>query len=180
MIISISGTPGSGKSTLAKNLARELKLKLYLVGEIVREIAEKRNLSIVDLDKAAVHDGAIDREIDKIHLKLKKKDNFVIDSRIAFKFFPKSLKIFLYCKPEITARRIFKSKRETERMSLKETLKEVRQRNKIDVLRYKKYYHVDIDSLDNYELAIDTSYMNAEKISRNVADFIKKHQALKK
>lgn len=174
MIITISGTPGSGKTTLAKNLAKKLKLKLYLVGEMVREIAEKKGISIFELDKTAVHEARIDREIDKIHLKLKKEDNFIIDSRIAFKFFPKSLKIFLYCKPEIAARRIFESRRETEKLSLKETLREVRQRNKLDVFRYKKYYHVNIDNLDNYDMAIDTSCMNAKKISGIVMDFIKK------
>ncbi|MFH0831400.1 MAG: cytidylate kinase family protein [archaeon] len=159
MIISISGTPGSGKTTLANFLSGKLRMKEYLVGEMVRKIAEKKGISIVALDKKAVSDRAIDREIDKIHLKLKNKDNFIIDSRVAFKFFPKSLKIFLYCSPAVAAKRIFESKRETERMNLKKTLQEVRQRNRLDRLRYKKYYGIDLDYAGNYDIIVDTSRM---------------------
>ncbi len=172
MIISISGTPGSGKSTLAEFLAKKLKLKLYLVGEMVRDIAEKKGLSIFELDKAAAHERSIDREIDKIHKKIIGK-NVVIDSRIAFHFFPKSLKIFLYCKPEIAAKRIFESRRKTEKMNFKQTLQEIRQRNKIDVLRYKKYYHIDIDDFDNYDLIIDTSKMEMNEMNEIALKTIK-------
>lgn len=174
MIISISGTPGSGKTTLAKFLAKKLKLKLYLVGEMVRKIAEKKGISIFELDKAAVNESRIDREIDRIHSKLKNKDNFVIDSRIAFHFFPNSLKIFLFCKPEIAAKRIFKSRRPEEKMNFKQTLQEIRQRNKIDRLRYKKYYHVDIDNLANYDLTIDTSKMKMNEMNNAVLKAVKK------
>ena len=164
MIITISGTPGSGKTTLAEFLAKKLNLRIYLVGELVRKIAEKKGLSIIELDKKAVNDKGIDREIDKIHAKLKGKDNFVMDSRVAFKFFPDSLKIFLYCKPEIAAKRIFKSKRKTEEMGFKEPLKELEQRNKLDVIRYKRYYCIDIDNPKNYDLIVDTSKMNMEQM----------------
>lgn len=173
MIISISGTPGSGKTTLAKFLARKLRLRLYLVGELVRKIAEKKGLSIVELDKKAVSDTSIDREIDKIHSKLKGKDSFVIDSRVAFKFFPSSLKIFLYCSPEIAARRIFGDKRETEKLPFQKMLQEIRQRNRIDALRYKKYYHVSIDDAKNYDIVVDTSRMDIKEMCSALLGAIK-------
>jgi|SRR3989338_8473470 len=174
MIITISGTPGSGKTTLAKFLSKKLNLGLCLVGEIVRKIAEKKGLSIVELDKKAVSDTRIDREIDKIHLKLREEDNFVIDSRVAFKFFPKSLKIFLYCKPEIAAGRIFKSKRKTEQLPFQKMLWEIKQRNRLDALRYKRYYHLDIDNIRNYDIIVDTSGMSIRKMCNTVLNAIKK------
>ena len=178
MIITISGTPGSGKTTLAKFLSKKLNLELYLVGEMVRDIAEKRNLSIVELDKAALHNRIIDKEIDKIHAKLKGKDNFVIDSRVAFNFFPGSLKIFLYCKPEIAAARIFKSKRKTEKLPLKKMLQEIKQRNQLDALRYRRYYHLDIDNLRNYDIVADTSGMSLRKMCNTALNAIKKCAAI--
>lgn len=176
MIISISGTPGSGKTTLARFLTKKLKLKLCVVGKMVRDIAKKRGLSIMELDKAALHDKTIDKEIDKIHSKLKKEDNFVIDSRIAFKFFPGSFKIFLICRPEVAAKRIFKAKRPSEdgRSNLKRMLKEIKERNRIDVLRYRKYYHINIDDLRNYDLVIDTSNLDTKEMNKVVLSAMKK------
>ncbi len=174
MIISISGTPGSGKSTVAEHLAKRFGMKFYSVGEIARRIAIKKGVRIDELSALAIKSKAIDIEIDRIHKKLKNKDNFVIDSRIAFKFFPSSLKIFVYCKPEVAARRIFKAKRKTEKTrNLKGILQEIRRREKLDVKRYKNLYGVNFEDKRNYDLVFDTSRMNRQEMFKQILSAVK-------
>ena len=151
MIITVCGKPGSGKSTLARYLAKKFHYKFVSIGDEARKIAVRMGISIVELSKRAEKYKKIDRMIDSFHFKYKYKDNVVMDSRIAFHFFPKSLKIFLNVSPEIAAKRILAAKRFTEKeKTLKEALQEIKKRFQVDRRRYKKYYNVDIYSIKNY------------------------------
>lgn len=164
MIFTISGNPGSGKTTVAEFLSKKFKLKLYTVGEMARQIAAKRGISVEELSKLALKDSRIDREIDSIHKKI--HGNFILDSRIGFHFFPKAIKMFLYCEPLVAAKRIYKAKRPTERLSLKETIKEIEKRQQTDRKRYKKYYGIDIQDIKNYDIIIGTSNMNKTQVDK--------------
>src|SRR3989338_7586745 len=96
MIITIAGTPGAGKSSVAKLVAKKLKLKHYSTGDYMRQIALKRNISLMELSKIAEKDKTIDKELDNWQIKSgKTKDNFVIDSRLGFYFIPHSIKVLL-------------------------------------------------------------------------------------
>ena len=94
MIITISGKAGSGKSTVAKQLAKKLNLKHYSIGDIMRQIAKERNLSLNELSKLAEKDKSIDTELDKKQLELRNKKDFIIDGRLTAYFIPKAN--FLY------------------------------------------------------------------------------------
>ena len=170
--ITISGTPGSGKSTVARYIAKQLKVKFFSVGEMARKIAVKKGISVDKLSEMAVKDSRIDYEIDKVHKTI--KGNFVLDSRIAFEFFPDSFSIFLYCKPRVAAQRIWKDKRKTETFNLKQTEKEVERRAKLDIIRYKKHYGIDISDFENYDVVIDTSEMDEKQVEKTVFDAVKK------
>lgn len=174
MIISISGTPGSGKSTIAEYLAKKLNMKFYSVGEIAREIAAKKHIRIDKLSELAIKNKQIDMEIDKIHKILENEDNFVIDSRIAFKFFPSSLKIFVYCRPRVAAERIFNAKRKTEKTkTLKDVLQEIKKREKLDVKRYKNIYGVNFEDKKNYEIVFDTSNIDKKEMFEKILSAVK-------
>ncbi len=112
MIITISGMIGSGKSTVADELARIFKYKRYSSGDFMRQLAQKKNMSLIELSRIAEKDPEIDREIDKRQIELgQKEDNFVIDGRLAWHFIPKSVKIYLDVSNEEAAKRIYKDKR---------------------------------------------------------------------
>jgi len=88
MIITISGKAGSGKSTVAKELARKLNLKHYSIGDIMRQIAKERNISLNELSKLAEKDESIDLELDKKQIDLRDKNDFIIDGRLTAYFLP--------------------------------------------------------------------------------------------
>ena len=47
MIITISGKAGSGKSTVAKELAKQLNLQHFSIGDIMRKMAKEKNISVM-------------------------------------------------------------------------------------------------------------------------------------
>ncbi len=175
MIIALGGKAGTGKSTVAEFIARKLKLKHYSNGDFMRELAEKRGISLLELSKIAETTREIDEMLDKRQKELgKKEDNFVIDSRLGFHFIPKAKKIFLDCDLEIRARRILDDKsRKEKNEDLKSAIKNIRARESSELLRYKKYYNIDPYNPENYNLVIDTTALTVKQTSEKIIEFLK-------
>ena len=78
MIITISGKPGAGKSTVAHLLTKNLKFGEYSMGNIRRELAQKRGMTLQQYNKLGETNPSTDTEIDKYQEQLgRTKDNFV-------------------------------------------------------------------------------------------------------
>jgi len=75
MIISIGGDLGSGKSTLAKQLAEALGWKRYSMGQLHRDMAVSRGMTLVEHNKLAESDANIDLEVDKYQENLGKTED---------------------------------------------------------------------------------------------------------
>lgn len=181
MIITIAGDPGSGKSTVAKAVAKALNMKHYSAGDFMREMAQERGISLMDLTRQSEKDIEIDHEIDRRTEALaKKEDNFVIDSRIGFHFIPNSVKIFLKTDPKKAAERTWKDitsgKRQTENQykSQDEVLRAIIERQQIEKRRYLKHYDVDMLDMSNYEFILDATDMSIQEEVDTVLDYIKK------
>ena len=170
MIITISGVPGSGKSTVAGIVAKKLKMKHYSVGGIMRELAAKRGMTILELSRLAEKDGSIDEELDARQKALGKKDNIVVDSRLGFHFIPGSFKVFLYVSPDEAGRRIFAARRngEQENVTLAGTTLNIRHRKASEQLRYRKLYGVDPHKKAYYDVCIDTTRMCPEEVADRI------------
>lgn len=181
MIITISGKPGTGKSSVAKRLAEKLHLKHYSTGDLMRQMTVERKMSLIQLSELAQKDPSIDRELDERQKKLgKTEDNFIIDARIAFHFIPQSIKIFCDANIDIAAQRVFKSKRNEEKLpSVEATKKELIKRIESEKGRYKKYYGVDYYDMKNYDLVIDTDGVTVEDMVKTVLDFLKEKRLIK-
>jgi len=176
MIITIGGTAGSGKSTVAKLLAKKLGFKHYSMGDMQREIAEERRISLLELGKIEEQDRSFDEEVDQRQIGLgKNEDNFVIDARLGFHFIPNSVKIFLDADFEERARRILADTiRKEHNVNLENTKENMRIRKSSEQKRYKKYYGLDPYDKKHYDLVVDTTSINAEKVVEKILKFIGK------
>jgi len=174
MIIAISGKAGSGKSTVAKLLASKLRLRHYSIGDLMREMAKEKGLSLVELNKKAETDRSIDDELDSKLKKLASHDNFVIDGRLTAFFIPNAnAKIFLDAEDEVRARRILQDRRLVERgEDLKETLVNIELRETSEKKRYKQYYGADYHDNKLYDKVIDTTNKIAEEVVKEIIEFI--------
>lgn len=165
MIITISGKAGSGKSTVATELSRKLKLKHYSIGDLMRQMAKVRKITLAELGRIAEKDKSIDKDLDKMQMDLRNKDNFVIDGRLTAFFIPDSnLKVFLECEDKVRAERILKDEREEEGNDIKEVIRHIKERESSERKRYKKYYDVDYYDKKMYNLIIDTSIISVKEV----------------
>ena len=177
MIITISGTAGSGKSTVGKLLAKKLKYKHYSMGDLQRQIAEQRGITLLELGKLEETDPSIDKELDQKQIQLgKTEDYFIIDGRLSFHFIPHSLKIFLDSDLDVRAKRVYTDKisdRSTEKnFSLEDTKKKMLERELSEVKRFTEFYHVNPYDKKNYDLIIDATNMTIEENADLIIRFI--------
>jgi len=178
MIITIAGMPGSGKSTLAREIAKYLKMKHYSMGDLQRQFAKERRMTITELGIAEEKDPSLDNEIDSRQKELgEKNDDFVIDSRLGFHFIPHSFKIFLKVDMDVAARRIFIQKRAEEKeVSLTEVKRKLLERIASEKKRYKAYYGIDHYALSNYDCVIDTTSLKVANCVKVLLTAIEKHK----
>jgi len=183
MIITIGGDAGSGKTTVSEMLAKKLKYSFHSMGTMFRRIAIFQGLPVEELEKHASEHPHIDKDLDDFQKKLgENEDNFVLESRLGWKFIPHSFKIFLKVDEELAAERVLKDhldgKRKSEREfeTLKEALAAIRQRRKLDLARYKKLYKVNHLDPKHYDLVIDTTGKTVEQVTKEILDELKKRK----
>lgn len=169
--ISLAGDLGSGKSTVSDILIKRLGAEYYSTGAIVRSVAEKRGMTVVELNKYMETHPELDKEIDDGLVALSEVDKrLIIDSRMAWHFTKGTFKVYLSVDLETSAIRIMSANRKGEHASsLEETMKETKARRESEKKRYFEQYGVNIKDLSNYSLIVDTTYATPEEIAECIA-----------
>ena len=175
MIITISGTVGSGKSSVGILVAKKLGFKYYCIGDLRREMAKKRGISLAELNKLGEKDPSTDLEPDKFaEEKGKIENNFVMVGRTSFHFIPKSVKIFLDVDPKTGAERVLNHNRNNEKYNnLNEAIEKIKMRLESDELRYRKYYNLNIFDKKNYDYIIDTTNLTIKEVVDKIIEKIR-------
>jgi cytidylate kinase len=177
-IITVSGPHGTGKSTYAKALAEALGLRYVCAGELFRELAKERNLSLEAFSSLAAKDPAIDKLIDERTKTEAKKGGTVIDAQLGAWMLKDiaDVKVLMVAPDEVRFKRIA----ERDRTSLESAKNETIAREEIQKQRYKKYYGIDVDDLSIYDIQIDTSPYSVEQTKSLVIKEVRNLLAKKK
>ena len=156
-------------------------MKFVSIGDLMKNLADKKGISLIELSKQAETDEKIDKYLDDELIKLAKKEkNLVITTRTGFFLLPKSLKIFVKCDPKIAAERILrdvkkkKRKSESEIKTFEDALKLVKDRLKSEKKRYKGYYGIDYLDEKNYDYILDTTKLDIKTSIKKTLEFVKK------
>jgi CMP/dCMP kinase len=181
MQVSITGEPGCGKTTVAKLVAQLLSAEYTSTGSIQRGIAASMGISTLELNQRAESDPSIDRRIDAHTTAIGQSNKkVVVDSRLAWRFLPGSVKVFLVCPPEVAATRVFDQNRANESYtSREEAINQLIARHDSEKLRFAKYYGAQLGNLRNYDVVIDTSIARPEVIAAAVVETAKQSASLK-
>lgn len=181
MIISFNGDHGSGKSTIAEKVSDALGYSRFYMGQIFRDMAKGKGMSLPEFQKIHKYDSSADKEVDDYVVKLSKEnDNFVIESRTAWHFIPGSLKIYLKVSDREAAKRVFNEAHNENRKnelvdagSLEEIIKNLQDRKERDDDRYQRYYGINIRDEKNYDFILDTTRLSIGEVFERVMNFIK-------
>ncbi len=159
MRVTIGGCPGSGKTTLSVKLAGAFQLAHVSAGQVFRDMASERGVSLEEFSKMAEMDESIDLEVDK-RQKQRAVENTVIEGRITAHLVDADMKIWLSASLEVRARRIASR----ENIQYEEALKKTEERETSERKRYEKYYGIDVGDLSVYDVVLNTELWEAEGV----------------
>lgn len=168
MLITISGLPGSGKTTVARLVAQALALEHVYAGNIFREQARARGLSLEDYLRRAESDPAIDQELDRRMRERAAAGRAVLEGRLAAFAADEAgvpaLKVFLDASEAVRAERI----RAREGGATADRLRDIQAREASDRRRYRALYGVDYHDHDRYDLVLDTGQRTPADIAEAI------------
>lgn len=179
MKITISGKHGAGKTSVAKKLAKTLNYDFISVGNLQREIAVKKGMTIMELMEIGKKDKSIHIEMDEKTMEAgKTRKNLIMEGLIAFHFIPHSYKIFLDVDGDVGVKRIFEDERKDEprASSLEETKERLKKRLENVRESFQKYYKIDFLDPSHYNFIIDTTDLTTQEVIDKILNKINKEQ----
>ena len=160
LFITVSGPPGCGATTVCEGLSAALDCGYVSGGDIFRELADDRGMSLSQLIAKTDETDEIDRALDQRLRTIAEKwgasnKPFVLESRLAGWLAGNraDLRIWLDAPEEVRV----------ERTADREEMEaEMRVREVSEAGRYRSYYGIDVDDRSFYDLAINTARWSPE------------------
>jgi cytidylate kinase len=175
-VIAIGGLHGTGKSTYARVLAEEFGLRHVSAGQIFRETAKQRNVTLQDLNELARSDPRLDQLIDQKTKEEATKGGVIIDGQLAAAMAGQraDLRILITSPERVRIERI--SLRDS--IPFEEALEKTIQRERAERERYMNYYGIDVTDSSIYDVVVDSSLTTIEETTKIlksvVGDYIAK------
>lgn len=168
MRVTISGLPGSGTTSLTYHLASAHRFDVISAGEVFRQMAKERGMSLGEFGAFCEGDPSVDRLIDERQREIAlSQDQILIEGRLSGWMIPEAdLRIWLKASLECRVRRIL------DRDSFADfdaALKATADRESSEALRYRQYYDIDYSSLDPYHLVLDTELWSVDQLGQIVS-----------
>lgn len=163
LTITVSGVSGAGKTDASKALAKAFKLRYVSAGEIQRQVAKERGISLEE--QVDIRRAEIDHAMDKRSLKLAMQGNVVLDGRLtgwaAGDY--ADVKIWYECPLKVRAKRVAKR----DNISFEEAYKNLKERDEDDREKYLELYGIDSFDTSIYDIKI-----NNEKLTKRQAKIV--------
>ena len=155
--VTISGPPGSGTSTLVSRIASSRGWSSLNGGDVFREEARTRGLTVEQLSSDAKEDLDVDRSLDSLlQQRMSSHDSpEIIESRLsgwwAHKNSLNCLRVWVNVSEQERAKRIQKR----EGGDFGDCLRKSQNRQRDDMERYSTLYGINLDDMSPYNLVVD-------------------------
>lgn len=155
--VTISGPPGSGTSTLVSRIASSRGWSSLNGGDVFREEARTRGLTVEQLSSDAKEDLDVDRSLDSLlQQRMSSHDSpEIIESRLsgwwAYKNSLNCLRVWINVSERERAKRIQKR----EGGDFGDCLRKSQNRQRDDMERYSILYGINLDDMSPYNLVVD-------------------------
>ncbi len=161
MRIAISGLSGCGTTTACTNVARALGLKV--INYTMRDLARDLRTSLERVQELAKKDPVYDYTLEKNQMDLAAaQENCIIGTRLAGWIVDAvDLRVFLHASLETRAKRI--AQREGKLFA--SVLAYTKKRDGENYSRYKRYYGIDTNDRDGFDLIVNTEYLSAAQVA---------------
>jgi cytidylate kinase len=160
LFITVSGPPGCGATTVCEGLSTALDCGYVSGGDIFRQLADDRGLSLSQLIAKTDETDEIDRALDQRLRTIAEKwgasnKPFVLESRLAGWLAGNraDLRVWLDAPDEVRVDRT----RDRAEMEAEMRVREVSEAG-----RYRSYYGIDVNDRSFYDLAINTARWSPE------------------
>jgi len=175
LLITVSGPPGCGATTLCTQLADALGCPYISGGDIFREMAEERGVTLTQLTAKAQATDELDRMLDKRIRDIAEKwgasnKPCILESRLAgwLAGSRADLRIWLDAPTEVRKERV--SDRE-------ETVAEMQVREFSEAQRFDSYYEIDLDDRGFYDIHLNTARWSKRGVFEIVRTAIEQYDA---
>lgn len=169
--ITITGDTGSGVSTIAEKVAERLRYRYFSAAAIFEAVAEKRNMTPAELAVYAEGHAEVDQEIDELVQEIGiKHTHLVVDSKLAYHWVQRSFKVYLRADKDTRIDRIYSSSANEESGLTRDLVAtEIEKRDASKRKRCQDLYGIDIENMKPFNLVLDTTGLDVEKIVDQVA-----------
>ena len=168
--VTVSGHPGSGTSTLVRGLMDRYGWTSLNGGDVFREEAKRRGMSLGDFGELCKNELDVDRSLDELlRQRMQGPDAAnIVESRLAgwwaYRLELPCLRIWLDVSDEERARRVS----EREGLALADALEANRARAAVDGERFMLLYDLVPEDPEPYTHVLDATTLNATQILDHV------------
>ncbi len=157
MTLTVGGLPGTGTTTLCRLLERELQLPYIYAGQLFREEAVRRGMTLAEYNALASTDESVDRELDEKQIEFLRGGGVILEGRLAgwlaHRYEISAFKTWVVCDETERVRRLVErdgDNAEAQAASMADRV--ARERD-----RYSRYYGADLTDLSIYDLVLDST-----------------------